>query len=109
MLTSLAIGLGLNGPKIAECKGKIDLIFYQYDRNPSSTLTSSEFCDLIDDMIKHKDFQDNCQKLKFDEFKNLPAIIFNKIDLDGDKRLDVHEFYAAAIDHKDLFSDKVID
>ena len=30
------------------------------------------------------------------------------MDLDGDKRVDFHEFYAATIDHQALFNDETI-
>ena len=35
--------------------------------------------------------------------------MFDKIDLDGDQRVDFHEFYAAAIDHQALFTQSTIE
>jgi calcium-dependent protein kinase len=34
--------------------------------------------------------------------------ILQKIDLDGNGRIDFHEFYTAAVDHKKVFNDQNI-
>lgn len=112
MLTSLAIGLGYNS-QMKECTQKIEKLFYQYEKNPNSTLTYLDFVNVKADLVSNEDLdnenlfkQDDLQFLQVSDWR---TSVFDKLDLDGDKRVDFHEFYSAAIDHKELFNSDTID
>jgi len=68
--------------------------------NPNSTLTYTEFSNIKGQLTAKEEMEDRIKELEFWYVENWRTEVFDKLDLDGDNRVDFHEFYAATIDHK---------
>ena len=65
--------------------------FKAMDTNKDGTLTKEEFLNTATSLSMHK-FKEKGQDIKWNQ-------VFENIDLDGDGRLDFHEFIAGAVEH----------
>ena len=66
--------------------------FQELDSDNTGSISTSKF-NIVDENMKHFGMSD-----KWSE-------ILQNIDLDGNGRIDFHEFYTAAVDHKKVFND----
>ena len=91
MITSLLLGLRHDSEDLSVLKD----LFHKIDVNNDGSISRKEFEKAADELHDSSFF--NFKDLKWDE-------IFKEIDLDGDGRIDFHEFCVAAVDHKKLLS-----
>ena len=93
MVTSLLIGLRHDSEDISILKD----LFHKLDTNNDGTISKEELETAADEL----------HDMNFFAFKDLNwDEIFQKMDLDGNGKVDFHEFCVASVDHKKLLSEK---
>ena len=74
----------------------LQMAFEAMDTNKDGTLTRDEFIKAASQLQEWR-FKDKGEEVKWNE-------VFQKIDLDGDGRLDFHEFIAGAVEHSKIMT-----
>ena len=113
LMTSIAIGLSMDEDQHEE-KEKAQEFFDYLDTDPEinhhgteGILTNPDILENLAKILADQNDGDTDGGEQFEKEDDWHSVFYS-MDLDGDWRVDFHEFYAAVIDHQTLFSDKTI-